>query len=109
MGCALNRPATHTKTAYSRPPPRQVFNHHYEDMYFFPWERKRSKAFMRASQQGCMEPNSTRTVLAVLSEDHPDRWGGTHGFVAGCVASVGAGETWLLPGAIAIAFFSVTS
>lgn len=50
-----------------------MFNHHYEDMYFFPWDRKRPKAFMRASQQGCMEPNSTRAVLAVLSEDHPDR------------------------------------
>ncbi|GBF96471.1 hypothetical protein Rsub_09270 [Raphidocelis subcapitata] len=50
-----------------------VFNHHYEDLYSFPWDRKRSKAFMRASQQGCMVPNSTRAVLAVLSEDHPDR------------------------------------
>lgn len=29
----------------------QVFNHHYEDLYVFPWERKRPKAFMRASQQ----------------------------------------------------------
>ena len=52
-----------------------MFNHHYEDLYSFPWDRKRSKAFMRASQQGCMAPNSTRAVLAVLSEDHPDRWG----------------------------------
>ncbi|KIZ00350.1 KDEL motif-containing protein 2 Flags:Precursor [Monoraphidium neglectum] len=49
-----------------------VFNHHYEDLYSFPWDRKRPKAFMRASQQGCMEPNSTRAVLAVLSEDHPE-------------------------------------
>ncbi|KAI8473689.1 MAG: glycosyl transferase family 90-domain-containing protein [Monoraphidium minutum] len=49
-----------------------VFNHHYEDLYTFPWDRKRPKAFMRASQQGCMAPNSTRAVLAVLSEDHPE-------------------------------------
>jgi hypothetical protein len=26
--------------------------HHYEDLYFFPCEHKRPKAFMRASQQG---------------------------------------------------------
>ena len=57
-----------------------MFNHHYEDLYFFPWERKRPKAFMRASQQGCMEPNSTRAVLAALSEDHPDRCGAFFGF-----------------------------
>lgn len=42
-------------------------------MYFFPWDAKRPKAFMRASQQGCMAANSTRAVLAALSEDHPDR------------------------------------
>jgi hypothetical protein len=56
-----------------------VFNHHYEDLYSFPWDRKRPKAFMRASQQGCMESNSTRAVLAVLSEDHPERCGGAGG------------------------------
>ncbi|KAF6255964.1 hypothetical protein COO60DRAFT_1461903, partial [Scenedesmus sp. NREL 46B-D3] len=48
-----------------------VFNHHYEDLYVFPWERKRPKAFMRASQQGCMPANSSRAVLAVTSEYHP--------------------------------------
>jgi hypothetical protein len=51
----------------------QVFNHHYEDLYFFPWERKRPKAFMRASQQGCMPANSSRAVLAVTSEYHPQQ------------------------------------
>jgi hypothetical protein len=50
-----------------------VFNHHYEDLYFFPWERKRPKAFMRASQQGCMPANSSRAVLAVTSEYHPQQ------------------------------------
>eukprot|EP00878_Enallax_costatus_P026149 GHUV01028032.1.p1 GENE.GHUV01028032.1~~GHUV01028032.1.p1 ORF type:complete len:428 (+),score=17.12 GHUV01028032.1:329-1612(+) len=48
-----------------------VFNHHYEDLYMFPWERKRRKALMRASQQGCMPANSSRAVLAVTSEYHP--------------------------------------
>lgn len=51
----------------------QVFNHHYEDLYMFPWERKRPKALMRASQQGCMPANSSRAVLAVTSEYHPQR------------------------------------
>ncbi|KAF8060292.1 Poglut3 [Scenedesmus sp. PABB004] len=50
-----------------------VFNHHYEDLYLFPWEAKRPTAFMRASQQGCMPPNSSRAVLAVTSEYHPGR------------------------------------
>ncbi|WIA24005.1 hypothetical protein OEZ85_013630 [Tetradesmus obliquus] len=50
-----------------------VFNHHYEDLYVFPWERKRPKAFMRASQQGCMPANSSRAVLAVTSEYHPQQ------------------------------------
>ena len=49
-----------------------VFNHHYEDLYIFPWKQKRAKAFMRASQQGCMETNSSRAVLAAASEDYPD-------------------------------------
>jgi len=51
----------------------QVFNHHYEDLYTFPWERKRPKAFMRASQQGCMPVNSSRAALAVMSEYHPQQ------------------------------------
>jgi hypothetical protein len=40
----------------------QVFNHHYEDLYMFPWHKKRAKAMMRASQQGCMPANSSRWV-----------------------------------------------
>eukprot|EP00877_Chromochloris_zofingiensis_P014367 jgi/Chrzof1/9184/Cz03g39020.t1 len=50
-----------------------VFNHHYEDLYVFDWHKKREKAFMRASQQGCMAVNSSRTMLALASEEHPER------------------------------------
>jgi hypothetical protein len=42
-----------------------VFNHHYEDLYVYPWEKKRPKAMMRASQQGCMPANSSRCVGVV--------------------------------------------
>lgn len=36
----LNPPITHTRHNTRS----QVFNHHYEDMYFFPWDRRRPKA-----------------------------------------------------------------
>jgi hypothetical protein len=50
----------------------QVMNHHYDDLYSFPWHKKRAAAFMRASQQGCMPLNSSRVQLAVMSEQYPD-------------------------------------
>lgn len=59
-----NNTRTHVLTHKSAQPLTipfiQVFNHHYEDLYMFPWHKKRGKAMMRASQQGCMPANSSR-------------------------------------------------
>eukprot|EP00198_Chlamydomonas_reinhardtii_P001116 XP_001690451.1 predicted protein [Chlamydomonas reinhardtii] len=48
------------------------FNHVYENLVVYPWEKKYDKALMRAAMQAQMKPNSTRLWIMKLQEIDPD-------------------------------------
>ncbi|GIL52125.1 hypothetical protein Vafri_8051 [Volvox africanus] len=48
------------------------FNHVYENLVFYPWEKKINKALMRAAMQAQMRPNCTRLWIIELMKNDPD-------------------------------------
>ncbi|GIL83630.1 hypothetical protein Vretifemale_12300, partial [Volvox reticuliferus] len=60
--------ATSTETDVLLP----FFNHVYENLVFYPWEKKINKALMRAAMQAQMRPNCTRLWIIELQKNDPD-------------------------------------
>ncbi|GLI64364.1 hypothetical protein VaNZ11_007608 [Volvox africanus] len=48
------------------------FNHVYENLVFYPWEKKINKALMRAAMQAQMRPNCTRLWIIELMKNDPE-------------------------------------
>ncbi|KAG2440781.1 hypothetical protein HXX76_003637 [Chlamydomonas incerta] len=48
------------------------FNHVYENLVMYPWDKKYDKALMRAAMQAQMKPNSTRLWIMKLQEADAD-------------------------------------